>query len=65
MATAQRIGPEEAREHMDSSDALLVCAYEDARKFERNHLEGAISLQEFQSMADDLDRNREIIFYCA
>jgi len=65
MATAQRIDPEQTREHMDSGDALLVCAYDSPEKFEQNRLEGAISLQKFESQVDELDRDREIVFYCA
>lgn len=65
MATAPRISPDETREHTESGDALLVCAYDSPEKFEQNRLEGAISLDEFKSQADELDRNREIVFYCA
>jgi rhodanese-related sulfurtransferase len=62
---AQRIAPPQAHERMESAGALLVCAYDEPQKFERNHLEGAISLPEFQSQAESLPKDREIIFYCA
>ena len=65
MPTAPRIGPEETREHMESGDTLLVCAYDSHEKFEQNRLDAAMSLQEFESQADDLERDREIVFYCA
>jgi rhodanese-related sulfurtransferase len=67
MATnVERISPEEAHEHLESGrGTLLVCAYDDQDKFEQNHLEGALSLDEFESQADSLPGDREIIFYCA
>ncbi|HUG90459.1 MAG TPA: hypothetical protein VML55_06480 [Planctomycetaceae bacterium] len=67
MATARRISAQETRAHMESDqhDTLLVCAYDSPAKSEENHLEGAISLQEFESQVDELDRDREIVFYCA
>lgn len=60
---AQRIGPQQARQDMQGG-ALLVCAYDSQEKFEQNHLEGAISLDEFHAMSDSLPKDREIIFYC-
>ena len=57
------IGPQEAFQHVKSG-ALLVCAYDSQQKFEQNHLEQAISLDEFRSRADSLAKDREIIFYC-
>lgn len=62
---AKRIDVELAREHLDSdSGALLVCAYDEPEKFEENHLEGALSLEQFRKREDDLAKDREIIFYC-
>ncbi len=64
--TARRIGPRQAHERLEADPAaLLVCAYDDVEKFEKYHLHGAISLDEFRARADSLPRNREIIFYCA
>jgi rhodanese-related sulfurtransferase len=66
MATnARRISPQEAHQHLESSDAMLVCAYDSPQEFERNHLEGATSLNEFQGSAESMPRDREVIFYCA
>lgn len=62
---AQRIPPREAHEHLESDRATLVCAYDSDEKFEQNHLEGAISLDEFRSRMDTIPKEREIIFYCA
>lgn len=61
----ERIDPEEARAHLASSDALLVCAYDTPEKFRENFLDSAMSLQEFEMRASRLARDREIIFYCA
>ena len=65
MSNVIRIGPKEAREKTVSGNALLVCAYASAAKFADNHLEGAISLADFQAKADQLPKEQEIIFYCA
>jgi hypothetical protein len=62
----ERINPRQARQHLDADpNALLVCAYDSREKFEQNHLEGAISLEEFGDRAATLPRDREVIFYCA
>jgi rhodanese-related sulfurtransferase len=61
---APRISAEEAHEHV-AQGALLVCAYDSQEKFEKYHLDGAISLSEFRSREHSLPENREIIFYCA
>ncbi len=45
--------------------ALLVCAYDDDDKFKDYHLGGAISLNEFRSKTDGMEKDQEIIFYCA
>ena len=60
-----RISPKETKEKTTSGRALLVCAYASDAKFADNHLEGAISLADFQARADKLPRDQEIIFYCA
>lgn len=62
----ERISPPEARQHMKAApSAMLVCAYDDPEKFDQYHLEGAISLNEFETLEDGIPRDREIIFYCA
>ena len=60
-----RISPQEARQKVVSGRALLVCAYDDADKFKKNHLEGAISFSELRSQLTGLAKGQEIIFYCA
>jgi uncharacterized protein (TIGR02284 family) len=62
----ERIPPQEAKQHLGANrGAMLVCAYDDEEKFRQHHLEGAISLQEFEAQVESVPRNREIIFYCA
>jgi rhodanese-related sulfurtransferase len=48
-----------------NTKALLVCAYENENDFHKYDLEGAISLQEFQSRVNTLSKKQPIIFYCA
>jgi uncharacterized protein (TIGR02284 family) len=61
----KRIPAREAHERVASGRAMLVCAYDSPEKFEHNHLEGAISLKDFESQASSIPKDREIIFYCA
>lgn len=62
----ERITPEDARDRMTRSPGTpLVCAYDDAQKFQRNHLQGAMSLNEFRNRLASFPANQEIIFYCA
>jgi rhodanese-related sulfurtransferase len=63
-ATAERISPQQAKQDM-ASGTLLVCGYDSKEKFGQNHLEGAMSLDEFRSREGSLPKDREIIFYCA
>jgi len=65
MADAIRIAPEEARKKVISGTALFVCAYDDEKKFKQFHLAGAIPLSAFQSKLPCLNKDHEIIFYCA
>jgi rhodanese-related sulfurtransferase len=60
-----RVSPQEVRDKVTGGSALLVCAYDDEEKFERNHLEGAISLDAFKSSLSSLAKDQEIVFYCA
>ncbi len=62
---AKRIDPDTARENLTTSNALLVCAYEDRARCRSLHIEGAIDLVELQAQEAKLPRDREIIFYCA
>ena len=65
MSEPIRISPNEARQKTTSGQALLVCAYDDAEKFKKNQLEGALSFSELLSKVPMLDKSQVIIFYCA
>jgi hypothetical protein len=65
MHEVPRVTPEEIHAKLRSGDALLVCAYDSDARFRQVHLEGAISLDEFNSLRPTLPRDREIVFYCA
>ncbi len=60
-----RIAPSEARAKVKAGAALLVCGYSDPEMFKSMRLEGAISLQEFESTVGALPKTQEIVFYCA
>lgn len=60
---AKRISATEAHEHVQSGNALLVCAYDSDEKFRQMPLEGAIPLSELQSQEGDLSKDKELIFY--
>lgn len=62
---AAKIDPKQAKHDAGVGDALIVCAYDSQEKYEANHLQGAISLDELQSRESDLSKERELIFYCA
>ncbi|HES58148.1 MAG TPA: ArsR family transcriptional regulator [Firmicutes bacterium] len=59
--TATRIQPEEAKKAVDDG-ALLVSAY-DGEKFEKTKIGDAIPASALQERADQLPRDREMIFY--
>ncbi len=65
MEEIERVAPEEARKRILHDEALLVCAYDNEDKFRRAHLEGAISLKDFNERVSGLSKETEIIFYCA
>ena len=60
-----RISPQSAREKTTSGQALLICAYDNDKKFNANHLEGAISFSDFRTRLSSLPKDQKIIFYCA
>ena len=64
MAKHERVSPEGARDKVKSSEALLVCAYEEDEKFKQMRLEGATSYSEFKKKVASLPKDKEIIFYC-
>jgi rhodanese-related sulfurtransferase len=64
MAKHERISPEVTRKKVKQSEALLVCAYEEDKKFRNMRLEGAISYNEFKKKLSSMPKDQEIIFYC-
>ena len=65
MAEVPRISVEEARQKVQSGQALLVCAYDDESKCGRIRLEGAITMSELRQVLPSLPKDREIVLYCA
>jgi hypothetical protein len=62
-ANPKRVSPEEVHRKLASGDgSLLVCIYP-TEVFEKSHLEGAISLEEFESRLGGLPKTAEIAFY--
>ncbi len=65
MNEVSRVTPQEIYPKLRAGAALLVCAYDSDARFRQVHLEGAISLEEFNSLRPTLPKDREIVFYCA
>jgi hypothetical protein len=63
MGEPERITPEEVHQKLKAGKVLLVCAYEDEAKFEKMHLQGALSFSEFKSKLPSLAKDQEIVFY--
>lgn len=65
MSDAVRVTATEVRERVKSGKALLVCAYDSDKKFQAHHLEGAVSLAEFETVLPTLAKDKELVFFCA
>ncbi len=65
MTEPEQISPKEVYEKLKAGAALLVCAYEDEKKFKTFHLDGTISFDELRSRLPSLTKDQEIAFYCA
>jgi hypothetical protein len=63
MSSPRRISPRTAHKELAWDQALLVCAYDSAEKFEQNHLQGATSLDDFKAQLPNLSKDRDIVFY--
>ena len=61
---ATRIDTQQAQTDL-TAGALLVCAYDDDKRFQQNYLAGAISLEDLQAQEQSLPKDKEVIFYCA
>ncbi len=64
MPSPKIIEPQTAHEHVQQDDALLVCAYDDREKCGQVPVPEAITRSELEQEVDQLDRVRELIFYC-
>lgn len=64
MEGVARVSPREAYEKVKAGQALLVCAYESDARFEKFHLEGAISFNDFKARVKEMPMTKEVIFYC-
>lgn len=65
MSIPIRISADKARRKSVAGEALLVCAYDDADKFNANHLEGAVTWQEFEAKMPKLAKGDAVVLYCA
>ena len=63
MAEPKRIRVQDVREKLQSgSDLLLVCIYS-TEKYNQSHLDGAISMEQFEKRLPSLSKEHEITFY--
>jgi hypothetical protein len=60
-----RTSAAETRRKVQAGESVLVCAYPETSKYERNKLAGSISMDELEQRAPSLPRDQELIFYCA
>ncbi len=58
-----RVSPVDIYQDVKSGKTLLVCGYDDDRKFNMMRLEGAISLKDFRSRLTTLAKNQHVVFY--
>ena len=62
----ERISADSVQQAISSGeDVLLVCAYEDEEKCRNAYLEESITLKQLQSELDDMQRDRQLVFFCA
>ncbi len=61
----ERVSANVVKEKVENNSSMLVCAYDDDEKFKNVHLAGAISLNDFKSKANSMDKDQEVFFYCA
>ncbi len=61
-----RVSAQAVRQMRTRGDQVhLVCAYDDEEKCRQFELEGALSLGEFERRIDEIERDDELVFYCA
>jgi rhodanese-related sulfurtransferase len=64
MSEIPRLAPAEVARRMRSHDALLVCAYDSPVSFPKFPLPGAIPLERLRALEEQLERERQLVFYC-
>lgn len=62
-ADVDRISPGDARLMVEEGKALLICAYEDARKCAESRLEGSIDLVTLKRVEKGLKPDFTLVFY--
>lgn len=65
MSSYKTLSAVEAHQLVTDGNGLLVCAYNSDEKFSKFQLEGAIPLSEYQKRVAGLDKDQNVIFYCA
>jgi hypothetical protein len=65
MSEVNRVTASSIKAGVESGSTLLICAYDDDAKFKSFHLEGAIPLSEFKVRLALLEKDAQIVFYCA
>lgn len=64
MAEARRISVQEARNKVQSGEAIFVCAYDSEEMCGGIRLEKALTLGEFNARLSETPKEKELIFYC-
>lgn len=64
MVEAKRVKPQEARRKVQAGEALFVCGYDSEEMCQGMRLEGAMTFGEFSAKLPEIEKDREIIFYC-
>jgi hypothetical protein len=59
----ERISPEDARQLVESGQALLVCSYDDD-SCKSKLVQGALLQSELEARLPSLSKETQIIFYC-
>jgi hypothetical protein len=65
MESELRLPADQARQRVDSRQALLVCAYDDEEKCRNFLFEGALPLKRLEERLGSLPMETGILFYCA
>jgi hypothetical protein len=65
MKKPKGIDPTQAREKVKAGHARLVCAYDDEEKCRKILLDGAVPMSRLRAELPRVDKDEEIILYCA